>query len=459
MIAALAVYALQLTAALPPVGTQEAPVDHAALEGAPRDLNHTRRTLYLNRNGGHYVEGSPNDAAANRSSVVAGVADIAAFAGSDAEWLQLRTCVTLMFDRFSLEVTDVEPTGEHIEAVVGGLAADIGQTMNWGGYAPLPSCANPTIESSIVFVFTGRPDVGADMQLACEILAQEAAHALGLDHEYVCEDPMTYLDGCHPKTFQDVAGPCGEYAAGPCRCGGTLQNSVARLLERLGPADHEPPTLGVTAPTDGAEVLPGFEVLVEAQDNDRITKVELWIDGVYQSVDNAPPYTLQALRSLAPGPLAVEVRVMDNGANLVTAQLAVTLVAECSGDGECAAEQRCAGFVCLGDYGAACEGDADCGTGLCADTGQGRVCTSICSGPSAAACPAGTTCASAGVGFNKCVPSPGGCGCRVAGARHAPLGGAGILAALAAVLLARRRRLRAGDPAPPRRAPAPSSPA
>ena len=36
-------------------------------------------------------------------------------------------------------------------------------------------------------------------------MAQETGHTFGLDHAFLCADPMTYLDGCTlPKQFQDV---------------------------------------------------------------------------------------------------------------------------------------------------------------------------------------------------------------------------------------------------------------
>ncbi len=434
------------------VGSQVAPVE---LDGArtPREgSDHTRRTLYLNRYGGSYTMGSPNDAASNISSVGAGT--IPPFGGTDAEWTQLVTCTRLMFDRFSLEITEDEPTGQHIEAVVGGRAAMIGQTTDWGGYAPLPDCANPTIESSIVFVFSEQPGLVGDMQTACEVLAQEAAHALGLDHEYLCEDPMTYREGCQPKTFQNVAAPCGEYAEQACRCGGTVQNSVQLLLERLGPADAEPPTVTVTSPADGAQVPIGFEVLAEAQDNDLITKVELLVDGVYQVADNAPPYRLSTPRSIGPGLHTIDVRAYDNGANRAAVTLMLTVVADCAVDADCAAaDQTCAGGACLGTHGAGCEENEDCATSLCAEPAGGGdpVCTSYCSGPDAAACPAGTSCVAPVAGFSKCFPAgAGGCGCHAPGGTGGGAGGgaagAGAAGAIAAgvffVLAAFARRQR-----------------
>ena len=65
------------------------------------------------------------------------------------------------------------------------------------------------------------------LQSLCETVTQEVAHAFTLDHELLCEDPMTYLDGCGAKSFQNVLAPCGEYEERPCSCGDPAgQNSV-----------------------------------------------------------------------------------------------------------------------------------------------------------------------------------------------------------------------------------------
>ena len=76
--------------------------------------------------------------------------------------------------------------------------------------------------------------------MQCEIAAQEIAHAYGLDHEFLCDDPMTYLSGCGRKTFQDRTVSCGEYSARACKCSGQ-QNSYRALIDRLGPAGSAPP--------------------------------------------------------------------------------------------------------------------------------------------------------------------------------------------------------------------------
>src|SRR5258708_5901856 len=73
----------------------------------------------------------------------------------------------------------------------------------------------------------------------CEVAAHELGHAFGLEHEFLCKDPMTYISGCGHKTFQDVAAWCGENKAKKCSDGGK-QNTVQHLNEVLGLAKDDP---------------------------------------------------------------------------------------------------------------------------------------------------------------------------------------------------------------------------
>jgi hypothetical protein len=79
--------------------------------------------------------------------------------------------------------------------------------------------------------------------------------SFGLDHEYLCADPMTYLGGCGQKSFQNV-GLMRQYSARSCNCGGGTQNSVQMLLDANGPADAIAPVVSITQPADGAAVGP-----------------------------------------------------------------------------------------------------------------------------------------------------------------------------------------------------------
>jgi MYXO-CTERM domain-containing protein len=220
---------------------------------------------------------------------------------------------------------------------------------------------------------------------------------------------------------------------------------VQLLLEKLGPADAVPPTVAFGDLVQGGMLTIGSIVTVNAADNVGVTKAELWIDGAFHATATFPPFDIETRRDVSVGAHSLELRADDNDGNIATAgPIDVTFLAECATDAECPDGYSCAGSVCAGDHGASCENNIDCTSGLCAPgTGpDDLICTSFCSGPSAADCPAGTSCQmSVGGGFDKCLPSaPTGCGCRTGGGESGtPAGLLALLALCGGAILARRR--------------------
>ena len=246
----------------------------------------TRRTLFFNRRGGTYTAGD-DDSSSNVSSVPSRTSSVGAYEKGDAAWQQFMTCIRDQFARFDVEVTDVDPAAAaHVECVVGGRPSDVQMGAGVGGVAPMNEDCS-MVERAVVYVFSR---VFSDPQTECEVAAQEVGHAIGMDHEYLCQDPMTYLSGCGDKTFQDRLVSCGEYSARRCQCG-EKQNSVQFMLERLGPSSGEPPppppppppgdttapTVSVLEPVEGAVLPPNaqFTLVVQASDDVGVTRLEL----------------------------------------------------------------------------------------------------------------------------------------------------------------------------------------
>lgn len=201
---------------------------------------HAQLTVYLNRGGGTYSPGEPNDSRTNVSSVPDTPVSIPAWDVDEVVWGEVYTCVQDLFAPFGVVATDVDPgDGDHVEAVLGGLPGQLGLDPNAAGVSPFRTDCS-VIDNSIVFIF---PDVLAESRLVCEAIAQEVAHSIGLDHQYLCEDPMTYLTGCGAKSFRDVDAPCGEMEPRPCECGGEMQNSYRRLMREFGGLPGPEPAL------------------------------------------------------------------------------------------------------------------------------------------------------------------------------------------------------------------------
>jgi MYXO-CTERM domain-containing protein len=215
--------------------------------------------VYLERRQITYTGGADNSSQ-NRSSVVGnGSATVGAYGGNDAQWNQIVTCVQDQFSRFNLEVTDVEPaSGEYVEAHFGGTPGQVGLPNGVGGVAPIDSFSCNIIPRAVVYTFSGV--LGNSPQINCEVAAQEIAHAFSLDHEFLCQDPMTYLSGCGAKTFQDTEAQCGEFEPRQCNCNRSTHNSVQIMLAKLGPS-------GPTTPPDPTDTIPPVVTLVSPANN------------------------------------------------------------------------------------------------------------------------------------------------------------------------------------------------
>jgi hypothetical protein len=209
------------------------------------------RVIYLDRHGGALAPG-PTDARAHTSSLIRQPAVVRGWDASPADWAATVSCLTAIYARFDVTITDVDPgDAPHLTAMFGGSPADLGMPDKLGGVSPFTEDCS-VIERSIVFAFTD--NLPRRPRIICEVMAQEIAHSYGLDHELVAADPMTYLPYAGDRTFQDVTAPCGETVSRACGIGGSVcrpnQNSVQLLLARLGAAGTSAPP----APT--ADPLP-----------------------------------------------------------------------------------------------------------------------------------------------------------------------------------------------------------
>jgi hypothetical protein len=295
------------------------------------------RLLYMNKDGGAYTPGS-NDARTNRSTLIQVTRQIPAWEVDAGTWADVMSCVREQFAPWDIDVTDVDPGNvAHFESVVGGGPGDLGMPNGVAGVSPFTSDCR-LIPNSIVFTFTDAlPD---NARVVCEVVAQEVSHSFGLDHEFLCEDPMTYLSGCGAKTFQDVAAPCGEFEqrascaiAGKYDCGRDTQNSVELLTQRLGLRPGTPPMVSITAPADGAVVPPGFTVSVDATDDVGVTAVELRIDGESIATASAAPYDFTAPADLAEGAHVVEV-IAGDGTGETSTSVSVEVSADAPPEGD-----------------------------------------------------------------------------------------------------------------------------
>lgn len=266
---------------MPPVLGAEVPARQAG----------ERHILFLNRCAGGLTldAGWPDDNTVNRSGILGGTTHFPEYPFGDGSWNQVVLESREIFAPFDIEVTDVDPSPmPHDEAVICGS----GELAGFGGAGGVSPFTCDVIPSPITFTFP--ESLGDDPRTIAEVIAQEAAHAWGLEHEFKCEDPMTYLYGCGEKSFQDGDYPCGEYEPRACECGGASQNAYQYILDLFGPAvpDTEAPTATITSPDDGDVFAVGddFDIAVAVTDDNAIAMVELYLDGELSSADMSDPY-------------------------------------------------------------------------------------------------------------------------------------------------------------------------
>lgn len=388
-----------------------------------------------------------DDSRTGASSIAApgGVRTIGEFKQPMEVWDEMMACVRETFAPFDIMVTDVQPPdGEpHFLNIVGGKPTDLHPEYGGaGGVAPF-DCGE--IPNAITYTF----DVyGPDPLSLCWTVAQEVAHAFGLEHEFLQKDPMTYLGGDLPKRFRDVDAPCGELQQlQGCRCGGATQNSYRHIVGMFGPGAPTPPEVAIKYPVAGKPTQPGFTAVVEAVDDVRVERVELIIDGMPVSEAMTPvgnAFELTTPDALGQGAHTLEIKAIDVQGVEATATMTFMQGPPCTPSSVCSGDDVCVDGVCVpgpgvpGGLGTICTKDTECLSHRCADGGeQFKYCVDECDVANANSCPNDFTCLPAGA-TGVCWPDPSGGCCDAAGGPQGPM----LLALGLGVLLLRRRRVR-----------------
>jgi hypothetical protein len=386
-----------------------------------------------------------DDSRTGASSIAAqgGVRTIGDFKQPMTVWNDMMACVRATFAPYDITITDVRPadtTAPHFLNIVGGKPTELHPDYgNAGGVAPF-DCGE--IPNAITYTF----DVyGPNAEALCWTVAQEVAHAFGLEHAFLQKDPMTYLSGDMPKRFRDIDASCGELTQlQRCMCGGSTQNSYRHIVTMFGPGAPTPPELTIRNPTEGKKTQPGFIASVKAIDEVRVERVELYIDGTMISQSTTPygdDFELTTT-DVGAGPHTLEIKAFDVQGVEASATLSFTQGPPCTPSTVCEGKDACVDGVCVpgpgvaGGLGTVCSTDNECLSHRCADGGEEfKYCVEECDVANAASCPDEFSCLAAGAD-GVCWPTPSG-GCCDAGS--GPQGPMLLTLGLAALVLRRRR--------------------
>ncbi len=369
--------------------------------------------LYVNRcEGGETISSAGfEDSRTNSSTIISRTTTFPAYPGSDASWTLLMSEVRSILTPFGIEITDQDPGATpHTEIIACGQSF-LGPSVL--GVAPF-GCG--LVANAIGYAFA--EEHFNERQLA-ETVAHEAGHTWTLNHLYDCADPMTYLDGCGDKSFQDTALSCagvaqnGAWQVEACSCGGSTQNSYQTLLGYFGPNNNSFPVLSLLQPADNALLGPGFAILGSSSGTNGGEGTEIYIDGVLKlrfagtTIDSMGP------TDIADGPHLLNVTVTDQYGRSDEVERSIVISSAC----QCESDQYCDGEQCLpfGQVGDTCTDGATCQGGLCAQGGETQQCTASCT-PGADQCANGTECLAVGEG-GLCwqTEDTSGCGCQSSG--------------------------------------------
>ena len=205
------------------------------------------------------------------------------------------------------------------------------------------------------------------------------------------------------------------------------------------------PAATAAAPAPDATVASRFSVFALVDSPRPIAEMALWINGRawarLPGTTSTAPYELRTPAELPDGTLDLDVRTRDDLGNVSSVTLTVHKGAACVDASTCLAGQTCVAGGCRSPAGTTALGaaggvDEDCASKLCVQAAGAGVCSTPCY-PAGAACGDGLTCRAADDEGLACLVTIDEGGCCSTNQRP---GSALALAALAAAVLARRRR-------------------
>lgn len=426
----------------------------------------TSPIIFVNRcrGGCSFTKSSLSDAISNQT-IIGGVSpgtrmNLSEFGWDQAVWDATITCIREVYQPFGVQIVTEDPgSTAHHEAVLAGRAMEM-NIVGALGIAPLDSSTCRPQNNVVSFSFAN--DHGPSPLDMCWTVAQESAHAFGLDHEFECSDPMTYIpiQSCGgQKFFRNLDAPCGENAARTCICGGNTQNSFQRILgvHGLGTSPVDPPVVDIKMPADGATNLPmSFSVFPTAIDRRGVNHLELLINGwKWAEVPGVwrkeSIYVMNLPAGVPDGVMDLKVRGCGDTGVCGEDQITVTRGQPCDDAAtDCKPGQKCETGRCFWEAPTLAVGDActyaqECVSTVCATVDGAQICSEECvSGPNDA-CPDGFECIAPGLGQRgNCGPligEEGGC-CSVGSQDRTALWVNLGLGSVIGLMVARRRRRR-----------------
>ncbi len=236
---------------------------------------------------------------------------------------------------FNVLITDSRPaSGDYTMNMVG-------PTNPYGPYVlgiALLDCNDAQTPNNITYAFHSANDSHSASTQATTI-GQEVAHSYGLEHVMEPADIMNPQNVGGDPSFRDECIPidpgpngirCGPQHAAQCGSS-NMQNSYRELLALFGPAvaDESPPTVAITSPEDGAVFEPGadFDITAQAEDDQGIDALDLYVDGAFVQSDGSAPYGW-GVENIPEGTYELYVVARDLSGNETTSDVVTIVVGD-----------------------------------------------------------------------------------------------------------------------------------
>jgi Bacterial Ig domain len=387
--------------------------------------------LYLNYDS-VTISFNTDDARTNESEITGGntvnVPPFALWPGAKVTLQQAKDAVTdrlrWFYKPWDVQVVTTRPvSGNYTMIAVGGKNTLIPGLTGAAGVSPL-DCDN-TNPNNVVYDFSDEqpPDYGGLPGIAITA-AHESGHSYGLEHTdnpfdimYSVASPNITIDDIFAAgftttgTYSSFNG--GGEIASPCNRPTTMRNNQALLTTNVGnnpsPGDTQQPTIDLTFPLIGY-VPTQFPIRVNASDNNKVSRVEVYKNLELIAVLNTAPY--QAVVNAADNEaFYLTVEAIDPDANRKSVTKAFQALAATpslcpNGQSDCKSTQTCKDGICRYPIGTPCtivdqtaSFSPQCEFSCKQPLGvSGTICTNTCN--ASRPCPAGNLCGA----DNLCAP-------------------------------------------------------
>ncbi len=307
------------------------PAEFLSDKGNDEPLGVGTNVMFINFDGANLSYGE-DDSSNDRTQIGQCAGPFSAY-GNGAKRAATLQAVKQDWSPFNVVITESRPNSGNYTMCMTGPTNPFGGGVL--GVAPLD--CNDQQDRNVVFAFHSANDQFPASTQATTI-SQEIAHAYGLEHvneegdimnPYNAGGDPSFLDQCITIVPNNGQIYCTQQHAAECGGNGTTQNSYQELMTLFGPAspDNSPPTVSITAPSNGAMFDPpaNFTITATANDDVNVAKVELYLNNELLDDDTSAPFEWP-VQNVGAGQYDFQARAYDDSDNMAMSAVVTVYV-------------------------------------------------------------------------------------------------------------------------------------